>query len=80
MAVHDHLPDDPAIVDRPSRSAARKPKRRGFFGGKIPWVVYALTIIQVAVFIGELARSGMSKSKFIRLCANFARQTHWFTY
>ena len=50
LAIHD-MPDDPAIMYRPSRSAARKPKRKGFFGNKIPWVVYVLTIIQVAVFI-----------------------------
>lgn len=54
----DHLPDDPAIVDRPSQNAARRRRKQGFFGGKIPWVVYTLTLIQVCVFIAELAKNG----------------------
>ena len=56
--LQDHLPDDPAIIDRPSQNAARKRRKKGFFGGKIPWVVYTFTLIQVAVFIAELAKNG----------------------
>ena len=50
-------PQDPAVVDRSSRSDRRS--RRGLFSGKIPWVVYAFTLIQVAVFIAELIRNGV---------------------
>jgi len=58
LAMHDHLPDDPAIVDRPPQNAARRRRKQGFFGGKIPWVVYTFTLIQVCVFIAELAKNG----------------------
>lgn len=58
MAMQDHLPDDPAIVDRPAQNAARRRRKQGFFGGKVPWVVYTLTLIQVCVFIAELAKNG----------------------
>ena len=59
--LRDPLPYDPAIIDRPSQNAARRRRKRGFFGaGKIPWVVYTLTLIQVCVFIAELARNGES--------------------
>lgn len=33
-------------------------RRSGMFRGKIPWVVYILTLIQVSVFIAELAKNG----------------------
>lgn len=58
LAMHNHLPDDPAIIDRPSQNAARRRRKQGFFGGKIPWVVYTFTLIQVCVFIAELAKNG----------------------
>ena len=57
--LRDPLPHDPTIIDRPSENAARGRSRRGIFGaGKIPWVVYTLTLIQVCVFIAELAKNG----------------------
>ena len=58
VAIHDHLPDDPAIVDRPSRTVSRKRRKEGFLGRRIPWVVYTFTLIQVCVFIAELAKNG----------------------
>ena len=33
-------------------------KLGGMFSGKIPWVVYILTLIQLSVFIAELAKNG----------------------
>ncbi|KAL1965755.1 hypothetical protein VTN77DRAFT_5255 [Rasamsonia byssochlamydoides] len=35
----------------------RRRQRRGFFGRKIAWVTYLLTLIDVAVFIGELVKN-----------------------
>lgn len=58
--MNHHLPDDPAIIDRPPQKAAKKRRKHGFFGGKIPWVVYIFTLIQVGVFIGELVKNGRS--------------------
>jgi hypothetical protein len=52
--------DDPAIIDRPPQNAARRRRKQGFFGGKIPWVVYTFTLIQICVFIAELAKNGKS--------------------
>ena len=57
--LRDPLPHDPAIIDRPVQNAAERRWKQGFFGrGKIPWVVYILTLIQVCVFIAELVRNG----------------------
>ena len=36
-----------------------KKKKKGFFKGKVTWVVYILTTVQVGVFIGELINNGM---------------------
>ncbi len=39
-------------------SRSRGKRRRGFFTGQIPWVVYILTVVQVGVFIGEIVKNG----------------------
>ena len=58
MPMHDLLPDDPTVIDRPLRSSGRKRQKKGFFARKQPWVVYIFTFIQVVVFIAELAKNG----------------------
>lgn len=66
--LHDPLPHDPTIIDRPARNAARRRRKQGLFGsGKIPWVVYTLTLIQVCVFIAELVKNG----DFCPFCVSF---------
>ncbi|KAF2643818.1 rhomboid-domain-containing protein [Massarina eburnea CBS 473.64] len=37
----------------------KKKKKKGMFAGKVTWVVYLLTAVQVAVFIGELAKNAI---------------------
>jgi hypothetical protein len=61
--------DDPFVRDAdPSRQRKRSTGRRrdGWFSGQITWVVYTMTIIQLAVFIAELAKNGTqgSRSRF----------------
>lgn len=58
MMMQDPLADDPAIIDRPKDRRSRRKKKRGFFSGRIPYVVWTLTLIQVVVFIAELAKNG----------------------
>lgn len=36
----------------------RKKKKEGWFSGRITWVVYILTTVQIAVFVGELVKNG----------------------
>jgi hypothetical protein len=59
--------DDP----RGGRSRRRKKPQKiafgqlGMFGAdrkRIPWVTYIFTVAQIAVFIAEIARNGMSSS------------------
>ena len=56
----DHLPYDPTVLDAPpDEGAKRRPRRKkGIFSRRIPWVVYAFTTIQCAVFIAELVKNG----------------------
>lgn len=34
-------------------------KKKGWFSGRVTWVVYLLTAVQVGVFVGELIKNGM---------------------
>lgn len=70
--LRDPLPHDPAIIDRPAQSASRRRRKQGFFsGGKIPRVVYTLTLIQVCVFIAELAKNGVLTKTPIEIHPSF---------
>ncbi|KAE8373196.1 hypothetical protein BDV26DRAFT_272673 [Aspergillus bertholletiae] len=56
MQQPTHYPQDPAMLESPpDRSRGRK---KGFFKKKIPFVTYTLTLVQIAVFIAELVKSG----------------------
>jgi hypothetical protein len=51
------------VYDRPRRQKSRKVRfgELGMFGAnskRQPWVVYFFTLVQIAVFIGELVRNG----------------------
>ena len=37
----------------------RKKKKKGFFSGKIPWVVYVTTLVQITVFIVEIIKNSI---------------------
>ena len=56
--MHDPLPNDPTIIDRRSQYPRSPRQKQGFFRRKQPWVVYTFTLIQVIVFIAELAKNG----------------------
>lgn len=53
----------PSTADRRRRKRRREPEKkqglRGFFSGKVPWVVYTFTLIQVTVFIVEIVKNCM---------------------
>lgn len=61
--------DDPFVRDaEPKRSRRRKEsKEQGWFKGKITWVCFILSIIQIVVFIYELVRNGKKAAS----CASF---------
>lgn len=54
--------DDVGEAVEPGRgrksSRGRRKRSTGFFSGRIPWVVYILTLVQAGVFIGELVKNG----------------------
>jgi hypothetical protein len=52
---------DPEAYPRPSRKRSKK-KKEGWFSGRITWVVYILTTVQIGVFVGELIKNGTSQS------------------
>ncbi|KAF1918525.1 rhomboid family-domain-containing protein [Ampelomyces quisqualis] len=64
---------DPEAHARPSRkrSKRKKQKKGGWFGGRITWVVYTLTAVQIGVFVGELIKNGMLTGSPIQTKPNF---------
>jgi hypothetical protein len=45
----------------------RKSRKKGWFKGRVTWVVYILTLVQVGVFVGELIKNGVSR--MLQFCA-----------
>ncbi|KAH7041999.1 rhomboid family membrane protein [Macrophomina phaseolina] len=56
---------------RRDRSRRHKKKKDGWFSGKIPWVVYTLTVVQIAVFIGEVIRNAVLTGSPIMIKPSF---------
>ncbi|KAI9816913.1 MAG: hypothetical protein M1827_001558 [Pycnora praestabilis] len=52
-------------------SQRRRKGRGGFFSGKIPWVVYILTTIQVGVFIAEIVKNSVLTKSPIEIHPQF---------
>jgi hypothetical protein len=48
---------------KPNRSHAKK---QGWFKGKITWVVYVTTLVQIGVFIGQLVENGAFENSDIQ--------------
>jgi hypothetical protein len=66
MDGHGHKHDDDSpiryAVDEEGgvRRRKSKKKKKGWFQGRVTWVVYILTTVQVGVFVGELIKNGES--------------------
>lgn len=53
--------DDPFVRDAdPRRKRSMGRRKDGWFTGQITWVVYTMTVIQLAVFLAELVKNGMA--------------------
>ena len=56
--------DDPFVRDIDPRKARRRRMQQdarnndGWFSGRITWVVYVLTVVQLAVFVAEIVKNG----------------------
>jgi hypothetical protein len=44
---------------QPARRKSKK-KNKGWFNGRVTWIVYILTTVQIGVFIGSIIKNGMS--------------------
>ncbi|KAH9828903.1 rhomboid-domain-containing protein [Teratosphaeria destructans] len=69
--------DDDFIRDVDPRKQSRRHlegrpgSKDGFFGGRITWVVYTLTLIQLIVFIAEIARNAVLTNSPIEIHPSF---------
>ncbi|KAI9827343.1 MAG: hypothetical protein M1819_006985 [Sarea resinae] len=64
------LPPLPIDPDGPKTSRGRN-RRGGFFSGKITWVCYVLTVVQIAVFIGEIVKNAVLTKSPIEIHPQF---------
>jgi membrane associated rhomboid family serine protease len=55
----------------PEKKRRRQKKKEGWFSGRITWVVYTLTIVQIGVFVGELIKNGILTGSPIQTKPNF---------
>lgn len=53
-----HEQEDPFVRDAQPRKRGKKKEKEGWFTGKITWVVFACTIVQLVVFIAMLVKNG----------------------
>ena len=53
-----HQQEDPFVRDADPRKKRRRKGKDGWFTGKITYVVYVLTVIQIAVFLAEVIKNG----------------------
>ena len=51
----------------------RQQKKKGWFSGRVSWVVYILTIVQVGVFVGELIKNGMSAASMLEYISHLGQ-------
>lgn len=63
VGQHIQYPPSPGSQHLPN-SDRRKKRRQGWFSGKITWVVFVVTLVQVGVFIGEIVSNGEPNTSF----------------
>ncbi|KAF1945914.1 rhomboid-domain-containing protein [Clathrospora elynae] len=67
---HDGDPEMYGMGVEPARRGKRR-KKEGWFSGRVTWVVYILTTVQIGVFVGELIKNGMLTGSPIQTKPNF---------
>ncbi|KAL8659062.1 MAG: hypothetical protein Q9202_007295 [Teloschistes flavicans] len=76
LSYNPHNPEnETAYAMRPDGqqmpSHGRRRKRKGFFSGRVTWVVYFFTLVQIAVFIAEIARNAVLTKSPIEIHPQF---------
>ncbi|KAK3047938.1 hypothetical protein LTR09_010612 [Extremus antarcticus] len=67
-----HDQDDPFVRDAdPRKKKRRKAKEDGWFTGKITWVVFVLTVVQLGVFVGEIIKNALLTGSPIEIHPSF---------
>ncbi|KZM24204.1 Protein S-acyltransferase [Ascochyta rabiei] len=68
--THYHA-DPEGMYPAPEKKRRRPKKKEGWFSGRITWVVYTLTVVQIGVFVGELIKNGILTGSPIQTKPNF---------
>lgn len=54
---HTQYPPSPESQQAQHLLPQSRPKKKGFFAGRIPWVVYIVSLAQISVFVGEIVKN-----------------------
>lgn len=68
---YDQDPERYGFGVEPARKHRKKKRKEGWLGGRVTWVVYILTTVQIAVFVGELIKNGILTGSPIETKPNF---------
>lgn len=63
--------DPERMYPAPEKKRRKHKKKEGWFSGRITWVVYILTTVQIGVFVGELIKNGILTGSPIQTKPNF---------
>lgn len=63
--------DPERMYPAPEKKRRRQKKKEGWFSGRITWVCYFLTVVQIGVFVGELIKNGILTGSPIQTKPNF---------
>ncbi|EMC98186.1 hypothetical protein BAUCODRAFT_121073 [Baudoinia panamericana UAMH 10762] len=66
-----HQVEDPFVRDVEPRKKRKRLSRDGWFKGRIPWVVYVLSAVELIVFIAEFVKMGVLTGTPIELHPSF---------
>ncbi|KAK1812748.1 hypothetical protein LTR12_012842 [Friedmanniomyces endolithicus] len=68
-----HQMEDPFVTDTDSRKQRKRKStpRQGWFKGRVTWVVYILTVVELIVFIAELVKNGILTNSPIEIHPSF---------
>jgi membrane associated rhomboid family serine protease len=63
--------DPERMYPAPEKRRRKAKKKEGWFSGRVTWVVYILTVVQIGVFVGELIKNGILTGSPIQTKPNF---------
>jgi len=69
--IFPHQQEDPFVRDIDPNQQRKRRSKDGWFSGKITWVVYTLTLVELVVFLAEIIKMGVLTKSPIEIHPSF---------